>query len=173
MRKLKIFQAVNIITTIIIGSLLHFVYAWSGNSKIVALFAAVNESTWEHLKLAFWPTLVFAVIGYFLFRKEIKNYCLAQAVAIYSIPLIIVGLFYGWLLFFPDNFLWDISIFVVAIIIGQLLAYKLMKIEREYRLANFFAAILIVLAIFAFSLYTFLPPHNFLFKDPVEGGYGL
>lgn len=48
-----------------------------------------------------------------------------------------------------------------------------MKIDREYRLANFFAAILIVLAIFAFSLYTFFPPHNFLFKDPIGGGYGL
>ena len=36
----------------VIGTLLHFMYEWSGHNKVVSLFAAVNESTWEHIKIA-------------------------------------------------------------------------------------------------------------------------
>ncbi len=36
----------------ILGSVLHFTYEWTGQNKFVAYFAAVNESTWEHIKLA-------------------------------------------------------------------------------------------------------------------------
>ena len=40
----------------VIGTLLHFMYEWSGHNKVVSLFAAVNESTWEHIKIALTPT---------------------------------------------------------------------------------------------------------------------
>lgn len=40
----------------IVGTLLHFLYEMSGHNKIVAIFAAVNESTWEHIKIALTPT---------------------------------------------------------------------------------------------------------------------
>lgn len=39
----------------ILGVLLHFTYEWSGDNPAVGLFSAVNESTWEHLKLIFFP----------------------------------------------------------------------------------------------------------------------
>ena len=35
----------------VLGVLLHFTYEWSGDNAVVGLFSAVNESTWEHLKL--------------------------------------------------------------------------------------------------------------------------
>ena len=41
----------------VLGVLLHFTYEWSGNNPIVGLFSATNESTWEHLKLLFFPML--------------------------------------------------------------------------------------------------------------------
>ena len=43
------------------GALLHVVYVWSGNSPFVAPFAAVNESVWEQLKLAFWPAALWTL----------------------------------------------------------------------------------------------------------------
>lgn len=51
---------VSAIVVIAVGSLLHFAWEWSGRSAVVAVFAATNESTWEHLKLAFWPALALA-----------------------------------------------------------------------------------------------------------------
>lgn len=37
------------------GTLLHFLYGLSGEFFLVGLLAPVNESVWEHLKLALWP----------------------------------------------------------------------------------------------------------------------
>ena len=32
-----------------VGTLLHFVYEWTGGNPLIAAFCAVNESTWEHM----------------------------------------------------------------------------------------------------------------------------
>lgn len=42
-----------------LGVLLHFLYEWSGGNTLAAAFSAVNESTWEHMKLLFFPMFVF------------------------------------------------------------------------------------------------------------------
>ena len=53
--KIKTWQIITVIICLILGTLLHFTYEWSGENPIIALFSAVNESIWEHLKLAFYP----------------------------------------------------------------------------------------------------------------------
>ena len=35
----------------VVGTLLHFLFEWRGESRLVALIAPVNESIWEHMKL--------------------------------------------------------------------------------------------------------------------------
>ena len=46
----------------VLGVLLHFTYEWSGDNAVVGLFSAVNESTWEHLKLLFFPFLLLTIL---------------------------------------------------------------------------------------------------------------
>ena len=41
-----------IVFVFLLGALLHFVFEWSGESRIVGLFASVNESVWEHFNRA-------------------------------------------------------------------------------------------------------------------------
>ena len=48
----------------VLGVLLHFTYEWSGDNAVVGLFSAVNESTWEHLKLLFFPFLLRVIEAY-------------------------------------------------------------------------------------------------------------
>ena len=43
---------ISIIVISIIGTLSHFLYDISNHNKILGLFTAVNESTWEHIKIA-------------------------------------------------------------------------------------------------------------------------
>lgn len=52
--------------TALIGSGLHFLYDLLPSS-ITAVFAPVNESVWEHLKLIYWPMLL---AGVFLAGKS-------------------------------------------------------------------------------------------------------
>jgi len=154
------------------GSALHFVFEWAGRLKPVALIAAVNESTWEHLKIAFWPMLIFAVFEYFMYGKEKSNFLLAKAFSFYLVPIAIIGLFYGYTAIIPDNLFFDIGIFVIAIILGYYFSYKIMSIEKKI-LPEWIPLILILLIILAFSLFTYFPPKMFLFLDPVSGGFGI
>lgn len=170
--KIKNWEIIGLVFTIIFGSLLHFVFEWSGRSNIVALFGAVNESTWEHLKLAFWPTFVFSLIEWLVWGREIKNFCLAALIKLAIMPIIIVALFYLWLIFFPDNFIWDISIFILAVTVGYFLGYKIMTSKKEYRLERI-STILIIVMLLKFSLLTYFPIISFITKDPVSGGYGI
>ena len=61
MKKVRNWQITAVLFTLIFGTLLHFTYGLSGNNPIVGTFSAINESTWEHLKLLFFPMLIFAI----------------------------------------------------------------------------------------------------------------
>ncbi len=65
--KILKYQIFSAIFAIILGTLLHFAYEWSGNNAFVGSFSSINESTWEHLKLAFFPMLITAIIRLFYF----------------------------------------------------------------------------------------------------------
>ena len=77
------------------GTLLHFLYDWTGESSLVAPFSGVNESTWEHMKLLFWPLFLFALIQR-LFFKEQENYWCVKLVEILLGLLLIPALFYTY-----------------------------------------------------------------------------
>lgn len=48
-------EVAGLFVVIAAGNLLHFVYEWSGESPVAAVFSGVNESTWEHMKLLAVP----------------------------------------------------------------------------------------------------------------------
>ncbi len=54
---------------ILLGFPMHYIYQWSCNSPIVGAIAPVNESIWEHLKLTFWPMLLWWLAGKFALQK--------------------------------------------------------------------------------------------------------
>jgi hypothetical protein len=81
---------------ILAGSALHFVFEWTGYWRPAALIAAVNESTWEHLKMAFWPGLMFALVEYPFIRKAAHNVWVAKGLGLFTMPVVIVALFYGY-----------------------------------------------------------------------------
>ena len=68
------FQIISTIFSMILGTLLHFTYNWSNNNLLVGVFSAVNESTWEHLKLLFFPMLITTILGYFYIGNNIPNF---------------------------------------------------------------------------------------------------
>lgn len=46
----------------IVGTLWHFIYQWTGDNRLAALVCPVNESPWEHLKLLWFPFLLWCLI---------------------------------------------------------------------------------------------------------------
>ncbi len=73
-KQILIWEIIGVITIIMLGGPLHFLFEASGYWRPVALIAAVNESIWEHMKMFFWPGLLFASIQYLFIGKRIPNY---------------------------------------------------------------------------------------------------
>ncbi len=168
------YELAGIVFIVIIGSLLHFTFELSGHQPVVGVFSAVNESVWEHLKLGFWPALVWAVIEYRSIKKSTNNFFFAKTVGIYMIPIVIPILFYSYTAVLGESLLViDILTFVVAVIVGQLVSYKLLTYRRLPNILNKISLIALVLLGIAFVLFTFYPPHLPLFRDPVTGEYGI
>ena len=58
----RTWAVIGLLWTLAAGNLLHFVYNWTGKSVAAALFSAVNESTWEHMKLLAVPWILFSIV---------------------------------------------------------------------------------------------------------------
>lgn len=78
-RELRRWEIVGFIATGLFGTLLHFVYEWTGGNRVIAVFSAVNESTWEHMKLLFIPFLVFTVVEFIVFSEAFRNFFAVKA----------------------------------------------------------------------------------------------
>ena len=57
-RKWRTWETAGLFVVILLGNTLHFVYDWTGQARWAAYVSAVNESTWEHMKLLFVPWLL-------------------------------------------------------------------------------------------------------------------
>ena len=159
---------------ILAGSALHFVFEWTGYWRPAALIAAVNESMWEHLKMAFWPGLMFALVEYPFIRKAAHNVWVAKGLGLFTMPVVIVALFYGYKAILGRDYLWmDILIFALAVVAGQLVSYRILIAPRMGRYVQWGGMILLVILIAAFSSFTYRPPRLFLFEDPRTHEYGI
>ena len=103
-------ELVGIVFIVIVGGALHFVFDLSGAWRPLALIAAVNESVWEHLKLGFWPALIYFLIEYHYIRKSSSNVLFAKVIGIFLIPVTITILFYAYTAFIEDMLAADLTL---------------------------------------------------------------
>jgi hypothetical protein len=158
----------------ILGSVLHFAFEFSGNWPPMGVIAAVNESVWEHLKIAFWPAVFYALFEYPFFRGFSPNFVIAKAAGIYVMPVAIVVLFYSYTAIIGgDILIVDILIFVVAVALGQLTSYKLLKMERLPPWLDKVGLVMVILLAVAMGVFTFYPPQLPIFRDGLTGAYGI
>ena len=173
-RHIFFYELAGIVFIIVFGSILHFTFEWSGNQAIVGVFSAVNESVWEHLKLGFWPAMVFALLEYRYLKKLTDNFLFAKTVGIYLIPIIITILFYSYTAILGESILIiDILTFVIAVIVGQLVSYRLLTWKSVPYNLNMISLTALILLGLAFVLFTFYPPQLAMFQDPITGEYGI
>lgn len=154
-----------------LGIPLHFCFEWSGHSRLIGLFSPVNESTWEHFKLCLWPGVLFALIEFRAIRRQTNSYWKAKALGLLSMPVALVVLFYSYTALLGYHVLLvDILVFFLAVAIGQIISYWILKSTTSA--SRWWAAVIIVTAL-ALVVFTYNPPHLFLFRDPVTSRYGV
>ncbi len=172
-RSISLWELLGFATTSLFGTLLHFLYDWLGNARWIAPFSGVNESTWEHMKLLFWPMLLFALVQRRFFADREDFWCIKLKGILQGLVLIPV-IFYtcnGVIGKSPD---WiNIAIFFLSAASAYLFETRLFKKRRRNcRYPGLAIATLCAIAA-AFVLFTFRTPTLGIFRDPLTGGFGI
>ena len=178
-KKILFYCAAGFIFVGILGSLSHFCYEWSGGNRLAALVCPVNESIWEHMKLLFFPVLLYTL--FFSYRcREYKavaaSMLLGNIIVIFSMPV----LFYTYSGIYGKHVTFvDIAIFFVSTAVVFYLAYDwIVKQKRKeingcncvlyLRVENYEVLLIIASCIIAvcFFVFSFYPPAWGIFVSP-------
>lgn len=163
------FKIIGIILIAILGTLFHYVYKWSNFNSFVGLFVPVNESVWEHLKLLFFPTLLFTLIEYFFYGKKYPNYITSVTIGVLAGLLSIIVLYFTYSGILGTHVLWiDIVIFILSIIISQFVSYFILIHNLYANISSFTSLLLLISITLMFFYFTYHPPLLNLFKDPMQ-----
>lgn len=154
----------------ICGTILHFLFKLSKNNIAVGIFAAVNESVWEHIKILFTPIFVYSFISFLISKKP--NFFILTTELVVGMSLII--LFYEIKTFiFKDKkgYLNIMSFYVVCFILS-IIHFKLEDIHID-SLANNLSLIPVIILLVMYLTFTIFPLKHKYFKDPITGTYGI
>ena len=168
MNKLKRYTIIGIIFVLITGTLSHFVYEWTGNNTFIGFLFTINESVWEHMKLVFFPMLLYS---FYMVPKLDSEYPCISSTAMFGVLLgtfLVPILFYTYsgILGYTTGF-FDIGTFVVSVLISFFVIYKL---TQSCKLASYEALFktLVLVMTMCFFLFTYLPPDIGIFVEPAE-----
>jgi hypothetical protein len=172
-RSLGLWQLMGFAVTSLGGTLLHFLYDWTGGSVLVAPFSGVNESTWEHMKLLFWPIFIFAIAQSFFWRDREEFWCVKLKGILLGLALIPV-IFYtynGVIGRSPD---WiNIAIFFISAAVAYIYETRQFNNGTTRCQSPKLAFALLCAIALLFVIFTSATPEIGIFKDPLTGTYGI
>ena len=164
---------IGMILIAIVGTLLHFTYEFSHHNKFVAIFSAVNESTWEHIKICMTPTILWSLYDGYVYGMN-SNYLIGKSLCLLTIILLIPILFYTYTLFTKKSILFiDVICFYITVICSQMVFNYFINIKELPFIYTYLSCILLFIEVGAYMFLTYRPLKNFIFKDPITNKYGL
>lgn len=167
-------QIAGFIFTGILGTFLHFLLDISGGNALAALFSAVNESIWEHMKLLFYPMFLFALIEYKVWGKKLREFWCVKLKGILLGLLLIPVIYYTYTGILGTSVDWfNIAIFFLTAGVAFWVETKLFQQGGNCRIGSRMSFVLLCLIGVIFTVLTFLPPRIPFFQDPITGTYGF
>lgn len=160
--------------TFLMGTLLHFVYEWSGGAVWSLLFGAINESVWEHVKIFAMPYLLWGIFELACARPYFKMFVIAKVVGLYFLSAATIVFYYIYSGIVGGSVLAvDIASIFLWIVLAHLISYRMTLLKKDIR--AWFVPALFALLLFGAMYFGFTaaPPRIELFRDPVTGTYGL
>ena len=164
------------------GSLLHFAFELSDYWRPMALVAAVNESAWEHVKMYFWPGLVYALVQYTYTRDVARNYWLGKGLGLAVTPLVILVSYFLYMAWVDatggkPSLPIMLTIMFLGISAGQITSWIMLTNPPLESVSWRPALATYALLLAAFSSFTYFPPKAFVFENfycyRYTGEYGI
>ena len=160
-------QMVGFVFTGILGTLLHFLYNWTGQNPVIGAFSAVNESIWEHMKLLFFPMLLFSLWECRSIGKACPNFWCVKAIGTALGLGLIPALYYTYTGSLGVNADWfNIAIFFIAAAVVFWLETRLLEANIPSCHHPFLGWGYLILIGITFVMLTYFPPMLPLFLPP-------
>ncbi len=165
MKQLKKYIIIGIIFVLIAGTLAYFLYEWTRNNFVIGLFTPVNESVWEHMKLLFFPMLIYTIVAVFNLKKDepcvISAFCFGILLGTILIPFF----FYTYISILGRNiFALDVGTFVLSTIIAFYSVYKL-TLSCKLKAYTFLLCGLVAVLFICFLVFSYHPPELPIFAN--------
>jgi len=154
--------------------LFHYGYELTGMAFLKP-FCGINESVFQHLKMAFWAYVLLSLVEFSLLKKRqdtrIKNFVHSRMLSTVLLPWVILLIWY----LLPGVFGRVESLFVEvlwAVLVTYLSGLFVAQIEKEVEKVQFQTATKVVLitvtaiSAFLFVLFTYRLPWIDLFANP-------
>ena len=171
-KEITLWQVGGLTFTAVLGTLLHFAYEWTG-FKFFAPISGINESTWEHMKLLFFPTFIFALFQSFFFKDYSSFWQVKFKGGVLGLILIPI-IFYTYNGVFGKSPDWvNISIFFISAFFEFYYEWKIFKTTNKQINHSIIYLLLLFVVALLFILFTYFPPKIPLFQDPTNGSYGV
>ncbi|MBO5120137.1 MAG: hypothetical protein J6C28_00440 [Bacilli bacterium] len=169
-KKLKI---LGIVLAFLLCFPLHFVYD-KFPSFITSIFAPINESIWEHMKILFGSIIISGVIQKIIVLKkklDFNNICFSNFIgAISSIPIFLI-VFLPIYIIIGENFPVTIFIMFITIVLAEIIAYKIMN-KDNLGFENI-TIILVIIVYVIFTILSYYPIKSGIFIDPISKTCGI
>ena len=168
-----LFTWISIVVIFSVGCLAHFLYDILKGPKALGIFTAINESTWEHIKIAVTPTLLWGLADGYIYGEN-PNYFTAKLSSLLILTFFIPFVFYSYTRATKKPILpIDILTFAVAIILSQFAFSAIINLPAFPHWAVYLSAIGVFCYFGAYMTLTLLPLKAPIFKDPITGKYGF
>ena len=171
---ISLWQTGGFLFTSVLGTFLHFLFDLTGGSFPAAFISAVNESIWEHLKLLFYPMLLFAWIEYRAWGKELPAFWCIKLRGILLGLVVIPVLYYTYTgILGASVSLFNVTLFFLAAGLVFWMESNWFHVPSPCPLGKRQALLWLCLIAAVFTVFTFAPPLIPFFEDPVSGTYGF
>ena len=159
-------KILTIVLMIILGACMHFVMGAlpsGGISAFLGNFFPVNETSWEHMKMMWYPFLVVGII--FSFKTGNRGYFASFVVCAVMAMLMNLGAFCLYQSLLGKTILIvDIMIYVSTMLCGALLACELPQKKWAQKMPLLWVALAVVITAGIVWL-TYFPGEGFVFLD--------
>lgn len=166
------------VVTFLAGSLLHFAHQIKHNPKrlsVLDLIAAINESTWEHMKIFIFAVFFWSSSVQLFDLFELSSYMFIGAIFSLITVTLMPIIYYGYMHFLKKNYLvLDIGLFFFICLIYAISTWNYYSVHENYGSEIYtLIGVVIWLGIFIMSyLFTYKPPKWEIFRCPVKKSFG-
>jgi len=157
---------------LLLFTLLHYLYDWFPN-LFIALFSGTSESIYQHMKIGFYVYIILTPIEYIIFRNQIQNkqnFLFSRLLSTFLVPYLsmffyLIGSMFGHISILFLEVIYSISICFISIFPVLMLEKWYEKFDYSFHI-KIVIAILIVISIIEFTVFTFNLPWHDIFAIP-------